>query len=86
MYSNDSKDILFFGYQKLGDICCFYLAVCIQLNGADILCLSVSMVELTLTLLEVPGLAVVTLVLESKVAVARGLLQKCHAPSCYYFI
>lgn len=39
--------------------------MCIQLNRADIPCLSVSMVELTLTLLEVPGLAVVTLVLES---------------------
>lgn len=40
--------------------------MCVQLDGVDILCLTVSTVELTLTLLEVPSLAVVALVLESE--------------------
>lgn len=50
--------------QKLADISCCYLPV--QLNRADILHSVVSMVELTLTLLEVPSLAVVSLVEESE--------------------
>lgn len=50
--------------QKLADISCCYLPV--QLNRADILYSVVSTVELTLTLLEVPSLAVVVLVPESE--------------------
>ena len=57
--------------QKRADISCCYLpvcvcvCVCVQLDGVDILCLTVSTVELTLTLLEVPSLAVVAPVLQS---------------------
>lgn len=58
--------------------------MCIQLDGADILCLTVSTVELTLTLLEVPSLAVVALVLESHGSSrgSQGTTTKCHASCC----
>lgn len=56
--------MLCFCNQKLADISCCYLPV--QLNRADIIYLVVSMVELTLTLLEVPSIAVVALVPESE--------------------
>lgn len=48
-----------------------YQCLCswIQLDGADILHLTVRTLELTLTLLEVPSLA-------------RGPREKCHASCC----
>lgn len=56
--------MLCFCNQKLADISSCYLPV--QLNRPDILYSVVSTVELTLTLLEVPSIAVVALVSESE--------------------
>lgn len=59
--------------------------MCIQLDWTDILHLTVSRVELTLTLLEVPSLAVVALVLESEDS-SRCCQGTTREMSCILFL